>query len=302
MNNRLLGAVIGFILVVALVYFVFGSKNDNASLLPSEDAKSIKALISSDKLDEAKKLIDEKKESEPENPSLGNMYFLLATSFEGKGYLVKARDVYEKILTEYQNVDNILEIQEKIGELNIKILFSNIMTDNDIRYEVMPGDTLSEIAKKFSTTVDMVKACNSLKDDVIRVGSNLKVPQTQYRIMVDKSQNILTLLTDKDRFVKVYKVSTGANNCTPVGTFKIVNKIKDPVWYTEGAIVPAESPDNILGSRWLGLSEKGYGIHGTTEPESLGKQATQGCIRMLNAEVEELYTIVPTNVEVTIME
>jgi lipoprotein-anchoring transpeptidase ErfK/SrfK len=102
--------------------------------------------------------------------------------------------------------------------------------------------------------------------------------------------------------VKTYHVSTGANNCTPVGNFKIDNKVVNPTWYTLGSVVPPDSPKNILGSRWLGLSAKGYGIHGTTEPQSIGKQVTSGCIRMKNAEVEELYQIVPEGTEVVIID
>jgi lipoprotein-anchoring transpeptidase ErfK/SrfK len=74
------------------------------------------------------------------------------------------------------------------------------------------------------------------------------------------------------------------------------------VWYKDGAAVPPGSPENILGTRWMGLSKEGYGIHGTTEPGSLGKQATAGCVRMLNAEVEELYGILPEGTEVTIID
>ena len=118
-------------------------------------------------------------------------------------------------------------------------------------------------------------------------------------MLVDKSQNILTLLGDND-VVKVYRVSTGENNCTPVGIFKIMNKIIDPVWYAEKAIVPAESPENVLGSRWMGFNLPGYGIHGTVSPEKIGQQATKGCVRMINAEIEELYTIIPMGTEVTI--
>jgi lipoprotein-anchoring transpeptidase ErfK/SrfK len=67
-------------------------------------------------------------------------------------------------------------------------------------------------------------------------------------------------------------------------------------------MIPAGNPQNILGSRWLGLDKEGYGIHGTTEPQSLGKQATAGCVRMQNSEVEQLYSIVPKGTEVTIVD
>ncbi|MGE5197528.1 MAG: L,D-transpeptidase, partial [Deltaproteobacteria bacterium] len=85
-------------------------------------------------------------------------------------------------------------------------------------------------------------------------------------------------------------------------TFKIINKLANPTWFKAGAIVPADSPENVLGTRWLGFDLAGYGIHGTKDPQSLGKQVTQGCVRLSNSEVEELYTIVPEGTEVTIID
>ena len=119
---------------------------------------------------------------------------------------------------------------------------------------------------------------------------------------MDKSQNILTLKCN-DEIIKTYNVATGTNNSTPVGTFKIGNKLVNPVWYKEGAVVPAGSPENILGTRWLGFDDlPSYGIHGTTEPQSIGKQSTAGCVRMINAEVEELYSLLPIGTEVTVVD
>ena len=91
-------------------------------------------------------------------------------------------------------------------------------------------------------------------------------------------------------------------NSTPVGNFKIINKLPNPTWFKAGAVVAPNSPDNILGSRWLGFDLPGYGIHGTTDPGNLGKQITQGCIRMSNSDIEELYAIVPLGTEVTILD
>jgi lipoprotein-anchoring transpeptidase ErfK/SrfK len=52
----------------------------------------------------------------------------------------------------------------------------------------------------------------------------------------------------------------------------------------------------------MGFELAGYGIHGTVDPQSLGKQVTQGCVRMANNEVEELYSIVPEGTEVAIVD
>jgi len=129
----------------------------------------------------------------------------------------------------------------------------------------------------------------------------LKILTAKVSIIVDKSQNKLFLKIN-DEIFKAYPCSTGKFSSTPTGKFKIVNKLIDPVWFKAGAIVPPESPENILGTRWLGLDLKGYGIHGTTQPETIGKQVTQGCIRMYNKDVEELFDIVPVGTEVIIID
>jgi len=54
----------------------------------------------------------------------------------------------------------------------------------------------------------------------------------------------------------------------------------------------APGPANPLGTRWMGLGYKGYGIHGTNRPHSIGKAASHGCIRMRNHDVEELFELV----------
>jgi lipoprotein-anchoring transpeptidase ErfK/SrfK len=98
-------------------------------------------------------------------------------------------------------------------------------------------------------------------------------------------------VVEGDRVVKVFETAVGApNSPSPEGTFTIVNHIEDPTWYTKGKVVgPGKA--NPLGTRWMGLSKKGYGIHGTNVPSSIGKNASHGCIRMRNHDVEELFKI-----------
>ena len=296
--NRVL-AVVGIVLAAGglAVLIIFGMKNSSNNA----DIKPIEALIKDAKLDEAMAGIDQIAEKKPDARALGAIYFKLAGAYENKNDKVKARDMYQLILKKYQNIENVPEVQDRLGKLNIAILFSKTITDKDALYEIQPGDTLINIAKKFGTTVDLIKSANSLKSDNIRARAKLKISKAKYKILIDKSQNVLTLLGDND-IVKVYRISTGENNCTPAGTFKIMNKIMDPVWYTEKAIVPAESPENVHGSRWMGFNLPGYGIHGTVSPEKIGQQATKGCVRMVNSEVEELCTIVPIGTEVTIVD
>jgi len=224
-----------------------------------------------------------------------------AEKFEKEGDLLKAKRIYNELLKNYPEGNLVKDIRSKLDELNIKILFSPVPTENSISYEVKPGDTLYKIAKDFGTTVELLMKSNNLTDSTITPKMQLKVSNTKYSIFVDKSQNIL-MLKANDEVFKTYTVSTGANNSTPIGTYRIVTKLINPTWYKAGAAVPPESPENVLGSRWLGIDIPRYGIHGTTDESSIGRQITEGCVRMKNADVEELYSIVPVGTEVTIID
>lgn len=217
--------------------------------------------------------------------------------------LLKARSLYKEIFTELIDLKDIEKVKAKIEELNMKILFSKALDEDSLLYEVKKGDSLDKIAKKFSTTIELIKKANGLSSDTIRVKDRLKVTKARFSVVIDKSQNLL-FLKKSDEVFKTYVVSTGANNSTPVGSFKIINRVKNPVWFRKdiGAVVPPDSPKNILGSCWLGFNTPGYGIHGTTEPEHLGKQITEGCVRMRNEEIEELFTILPRGTQVTIFD
>ncbi len=166
-------------------------------------------------------------------------------------------------------------------------------------YEVKSGDNLTVIAKKHGVTVGLIRTANAMTGDRLDVGQKLKIPSYKFSVWVDKSDNTLVLKGDED-VLKVYTVATGSDNSTPTGTFKVTDKLEDPTWYRSGAVVPPGSTDNQLGTRWIGLDLKGYGIHGTIDPGSLGKQVTAGCVRMKNEEVEELYSLIPPGTEVTI--
>jgi lipoprotein-anchoring transpeptidase ErfK/SrfK len=216
---------------------------------------------------------------------------------------VKAKEAYQKLIEKFPSSKDIPKAQEAIEALNIKILFSREITPNSSLYEVQKGDSLTKIARKFNTTVELLTRANGIEAGNIRAGQKIKVSNIKFSILVDKSQKILMLKAD-DEIFKTYRVAVGkASTPTPIGTFKIVNKLVDPPWYPKGGgMIPAGDPKNVLGSRWLGISKESYGIHGTVDPSSIGKDATDGCVRLKNEDVEELYSIVPDGTEVTIVD
>ncbi len=118
-------------------------------------------------------------------------------------------------------------------------------------------------------------------------------------IIINKSRNELYFYRDH-KLYKKYCVATGkTDDLTPEGWHNIVTKFKDPMGGDK-------NKDNPFGPRWMGLKvpehKNGlkYGIHGTNEPESIGKYASGGCIRMNNDEVKEIYEKVEINTPVII--
>ena len=224
-----------------------------------------------------------------------------AQALKTENSYLEALSIYEGIVEESQDSKLTEDAKRDIMALKIALLFSPTATDDSVVYIIKKGDTLGKIAKEYNTTVELLMRSNNLPSDLIRVGGRLKITTATYSVVVDRSQNVL-ILKSNEEVLKTYRVATGINNSTPLGEFKIVNKLKDPVWYKAGAVVPSGSPENILGSRWMGISVTGYGIHGTTQPESIGEHVTAGCVRMREPDVQELYTILPVSAEVTIID
>ena len=108
------------------------------------------------------------------------------------------------------------------------------------------------------------------------------------RIVVSLPDRKIALF-EEGRLVKVYPIAVGKHSTpSPNGSFHIASRVVKPTWYQPGKVVPA-GPANTLGTRWMGLGYKGYGIHGTNRPRSIGQAASHGCIRMRNQDVEDLF-------------
>ena len=226
----------------------------------------------------------------------------LAFIYSSKGDDEKAKYYYQRLLKEFPESSEAKTVQTKVGDINVKTMQSSARTEDSIEYTVQAGDSLYAIARKFKTTIELIKKMNGLKGDMIRVGQKLKINVAEFSILVDKKNNILILKKDGELF-KTYPVATGRENSTPVGKFTIVDRMIQPPWTKPGVgIIMPDSPDYELGARWMPISVPGYGIHGTNDDSSIGKQSTSGCVRMHDEEVIELYNMVPKGTEVEIID
>ncbi len=121
------------------------------------------------------------------------------------------------------------------------------------------------------------------------VSSANPVPKRQIIISIADRQ---LAVIDHGQVLKTYPIAVGARGTpSPDGDFVIINHAKDPI-YRGGDMEVPPGKDNPLGTRWIGLSFKGYGIHGTNVQSSVGKAVSHGCFRMRKQDVEELYALV----------
>jgi len=149
-----------------------------------------------------------------------------------------------------------------------------------------------------------------LSDDIQTAAPNKKAPMI---VVVDKEKHITHVLQTSDgKLVDVCHVpdATGKKTTpTPEGRMKVIDKRWDPIWKPPVSIDPAQkqvesftkNPHNPLGVAWLGLSEGCIGLHGTCSPNSIGKNASHGCVRHRNEDIKKLFGLVPVGTPVYIV-
>ena len=159
---------------------------------------------------------------------------------------------------------------------------------------VLPGETLSQIARDFRIPLQELLAANPaiVNPDILYIGQPIQIPgypdpnTLPYRIDISLKKRMLQLYKD-NVLQKTYPIAVGRIlHGTPIGSYIILNK--------------APNPGGPFGTMWMSLSKEFYGIHGTNDPSSIGNAVSRGCIRMHNRDVEELASIIPLGTAVTI--
>jgi hypothetical protein len=182
-------------------------------------------------------------------------------------------------------------------------------------YVVQAGDALVNIARGYDVPYEVLMLANGIKDPgLLRAGQKLRVLRGPFHARIYKAAFRMDVYL-QDVYVRSFRVGLGSDNGTPEGGWKVKNRLENPTYYPpasagEKRIVAPDDPNNPLGERWIGLEgvaghavgHEGYGIHGTIEPESIGKAVSMGCIRMHNEDVAFLYKLLqPGKSTVTIL-
>jgi lipoprotein-anchoring transpeptidase ErfK/SrfK len=118
------------------------------------------------------------------------------------------------------------------------------------------------------------------------------IPARNTRVVVVSIADRKLAVTEGGNVLAQFQVAVGARvSPSPLGEFTIVTRVANPTYYHHGSVIPT-GKDNPVGTRWIGLSKKGYGIHGTNAPRSIGHAASHGCVRLRNHDMEQLFMMV----------
>lgn len=229
------------------------------------------------------------------------------------GDLLEARDAYNQLLAGGRlTAAEQAAAREALSSINQTIVFSKrVFTDDEFggSYTVRSGDNLTKIAKTHNLTWEMLARINGISDPRrLRAAATLKVLRGPFHAVVYKGAYRMDVYLGApggkgSMYVCSFAVGLGSDDSTPIGSWKVKagEKLKNPTYYSPrgGGIIHADDPANPLGERWIALAgvdgeavgKESYGIHGTIEPESIGKSQSLGCIRLHNADVELLFDL-----------
>jgi LysM repeat protein len=183
------------------------------------------------------------------------------------------------------------------------------------QYTVRSGDVLQKIARQFAVNHELIMHINGITDvGRLRAGQRLRIPRGPFHARVHRSLFRMDVYL-QDVFVRSYRVGLGANDGTPLGVWKVTLRQKNPTYYpSESApdkrVIAGGDPANPLGGWWIALEgvegdavgQRGFGIHGTNEPDSIGQAASLGCIRMRDEEAADVHALLtPGRSRVTIL-
>ncbi len=210
---------------------------------------------------------------------------------------VGARLILQQVLVRRDADDVRAFAERKIGSLNTALVFADFPMPEKVKHRVAAGDLIGKLAKQYGCTQEYILKVNGIdRPELMRVGREiwvLKNPAFELTVFKRNNSAVLTL---NNQFFKRYTVGVGKAESVPGGTYVIRGKIKKPADPTsESGAGAFGSPANSLGTRWIALAAtgdtpevKGFGLHGTWNESTLGRQVDAGRVRFRNADIEEL--------------
>lgn len=221
-----------------------------------------------------------------------------------RGDFIAARTAFSKTIDKGLPAPDESYARGELARIADTTLFSRALLPNDplvTQHKVVPGDTMAKIAASMGITTELVARINQIKNpQIVRLDSTLKLIRGPFSAVIDKSDHRLDVWLG-DIYVRSFNVGLGGGAGTPTGLWAVRNKLMNPEWIdpATGHRYLADAPDNPIGERWIGLQgltgnaigRSGFGIHGTIEPDSIGRDQSMGCIRLVADDVAWVYDL-----------
>lgn len=201
-------------------------------------------------------------------------------------------------------------VRDTLASVNKQLVFSDQIVPGDPlaeSYIVRRGDYLSVIGPKYGTPYQFIELINNTPAERLQADKAIKLIKGPFHVRISKRDFRMDIyLNDADGsplYIRSFTVGLGKDDATPMGAFIVASgsKVKDPSWRNPrtGEFFAKNNPKNPIGEYWLALkgtdvqteSLKGYGIHGTVDPSSIGREASMGCIRMRDKDIELVFNM-----------
>ncbi len=203
-------------------------------------------------------------------------------------------------------------IRQGLTNINLQLVYSKkVDRDDPVAgwHTISSGDNLTRIARTYKVTPEFLAWINGLSSpDRIFAGQKIKIVNGPFHVVVDKSDYRMDIYiadpTDGQwLYVNSLPVGLGEDNSTPIGKWIVTprGKVPNPEWTDPrtGKVWQADDPGNPIGDYWISIEGnspetadlRGYGIHGTTEPDSIGDQQSMGCVRLRDRDIELVYKL-----------
>jgi lipoprotein-anchoring transpeptidase ErfK/SrfK len=256
--------------------------------------------------------------NEPAGDSTGNPAIEALQRRMKAGETLAARSGLNAMLTENLPRADKAEVRRLLTELGEQTIFSRRCIPGDPLvgdYVVQSGDALVRIGREYHVPAETLMRINGISDPrLLRADQKIKVLRGPFHVRIEKSDFRMDVYL-QDQYVRSFRVGLGADQGTPEGQWRVKERLENPTYYPPASaevkrVIPPGDPTNPLGGHWIGLEgvsgdavgRVGYGIHGTIEPDSIGKAVSMGCVRMRNEDVALLYALLlPGESTVTIV-
>jgi len=229
----------------------------------------------------------------------------------GQGRLVRGRMLLNEALQGPISDADAARVRALMTEVNRKLVFSPLVEDDDpytTTHTIQPGEYLSTVGPKYDVPWQFLLRINRITDARrVPAHARLKVVQGPFHLVVDKSEFRADLYMENPQagrmYVRSFQVGLGEYDSTPIGRFVVRehSKLENPEWVNPrtGERFHPNNPENPIGEHWIGLegaddrtrTMHGYGLHGTIDPQSIGTEASMGCVRFHADDIELLFAM-----------